>query len=156
MKLSFRLLIITAVILSSGCRNRQTQLKIYDLRCENLSEPAGIATATPGLSWKIRSETNGASQQAFQLLVASSRDLLNEAEADLWNSGRIISSAEVLVPFGGKPLNSGYPCYWKVRIWDRYGHAPTGAILHFSASAYSINQTGMHLLSDFRANRILM
>jgi alpha-L-rhamnosidase len=122
MKLSFPLLLVVFILLLYGCKNRQPGITIYDLRCENLTEPAGIGTTTPGLSWKISSEINGTSQKACQLLVASRIDLLNEEKADLWNPGKLVSSSSVLVPYAGKALNSRSVCYWKVRIWDKNNH----------------------------------
>jgi alpha-L-rhamnosidase len=118
MTLSLRHFVIPLLFLSGGCTSRQSQITLYDLRVENLSEPAGIGTPVPGLSWKIRSENNGTSQKAYELIVASRHDLLNEGKADLWNSGKTASSSGVLVPYDGKELHSRSVCYWKVRIWD--------------------------------------
>jgi alpha-L-rhamnosidase len=118
MKLSFRIIIVAAIVFSAGCKNRLADVTIFDLRCENLTEPAGIGTTEPGLSWKIKSTLNGTSQKAYQLLIASNPDLLNEENADLWNSGKIMSSSSILVPYGGKVLKSRSVCYWKVKIWD--------------------------------------
>jgi alpha-L-rhamnosidase len=109
---------VAVILLFSGCSESKSRLSLNDLRCENLSEPLGIGTTTPRLSWKISSEKNGVSQTACQILVASNINLLNEKSADLWNSGKTISSGNVLVPYGGKKLISKTACYWKVRIWD--------------------------------------
>ena len=118
MKLSFQILIFAFIFAFAGCKNRPAELTIYDLRCENLTEPAGIGTTLPGLSWKIKSGVNSTSQKAFQLLAASRPELLIEEKADLWNSGKIFSSSSNLVPYGGNALKSRSLCYWKVRIWD--------------------------------------
>ena len=118
MKLSFSIIIIAAIILFAGCKNQPAELTIYDLRCENLTEPEGIGTTVPGLSWKIKSGVNGTSQKACQLLAASRPELLIEEKADLWNSGKILDSKANLVPYGGNTLRSRSVCYWKVRIWD--------------------------------------
>ena len=117
MKPSFLILII-AVILFAGCKDQKSQITIWDLRCENLSDPVGIGTTIPRLSWKIKSDKTGASQKAYQLLFASSGELLNEEKADLWNSGKINSSSSILVPYGGIELRTRSLCYWKIRIWD--------------------------------------
>ena len=118
MKQSFGILAAFCIILFAGCKDRLSKLTIYDLRCENLTEPAGIGTTAPGLSWKIKSEKNGTSQKACQILVASKSDLLNEEKADLWNSEKIIPGASIMVPYGGNSLKSRSVCYWKVRVWD--------------------------------------
>lgn len=118
MKLSFRIVLLACMFLPARCMDRQSQITIYDLRCENLTEPYGIGTTTPGLSWKIESEKNGTSQKAYQLLVASRPEILNEENADLWNSGETPSSSSIMVPYGGTALKSRSVCYWKVRIRD--------------------------------------
>ncbi len=113
------LFILKAVILllSNGCAGPEKEIIIHDLRCENLAEPVGIGTDAPRLSWKIRSAGNGTRQTAYQLLAASDHSLLNEENADLWNSGKVISSECVLVPYNGKILGSRSLGYWKVRVW---------------------------------------
>ena len=122
MKLASRILIIAFLLVSSGCKNHLTQITIHELKCENLSDPAGIGTSTPGLSWKIKSDKDGTSQKAWQLLAASSPELLNEEKADLWNSGKTVSSSSILVPYGGTALKSRSVSYWEVRIWDEADH----------------------------------
>jgi alpha-L-rhamnosidase len=102
----------------SGCAAEKSGIEVYDLRCENLTDPHGIGTAIPALSWKLSSSENGAAQRAYQILVASAGKLLNEEDADLWNSGKVKSPSQIMVPYGGKPLSSRSQCLWKVRIWD--------------------------------------
>jgi alpha-L-rhamnosidase len=121
MKLLIPLLISAVIVLTPGCAKSPSSVSIYDLRCENLSDPAGIATVSPGLSWKIRSLNNGTYQKAFQIIIASSPGLLNEENADLWNSGKTLSSSSVAVPYNGNPLRSRSMGYWKVRVWDGSG-----------------------------------
>jgi alpha-L-rhamnosidase len=104
-----------------GCTSPRNKIIVNDLLCENLTNPLGLGTLTPRFSWKTRSERNGTRQVAFQLLVASDSVLLDEKKADLWNSGRVLSSASILVPYMGKDLNSRSVGYWKVRMWDEKG-----------------------------------
>ncbi len=56
--------------------------------------------------------------------MASSPDLLQRDQADLWDSGKVISDQSVLVPYGGEPLGSGARAYWKVRVWGEEGPTP--------------------------------
>jgi alpha-L-rhamnosidase len=118
MKLSCRIFTVAIILCFSGCKGTEPKITIYDLRCENLYDPSGIGTITPRFSWKINSHMNGTSQKAYQLLIASDKDLLNEESADLWNSGKILSSSGVLVPYAGNSLKSRSVGYWKVRIWN--------------------------------------
>ncbi|MDD3495557.1 MAG: hypothetical protein PHU11_06710, partial [Dysgonamonadaceae bacterium] len=77
------ILFLGMVFFAMSC-HRQSRLEVYELQCENLSNPMGIDKTTPRFSWKIKSNKNGTEQKAFQLLVASDISRLNEKEADLW------------------------------------------------------------------------
>ena len=57
------------------------------------------------------------------MLVASSPVLLQKNQGDLWDSGRVASSQNVWIEYGGQPLVSGQRAYWKVRIWSDAGAA---------------------------------
>lgn len=124
MKPSFFFVLLVWAFLSSGCAGGE-DLKVFDLRCENLQNPLGIDKTTPRFSWKIRSDRNATSQTAFQLLVASHPDLLREGKADLWDSGKNESSASILISYGGKPLKPGLVYYWKVCVWDNFDRVST-------------------------------
>ncbi len=113
--------VIVVLFVSMGCNG--PSVKIYDLRCGDIVAPLGIVSDIPHLSWKIRSDQNGTQQQAYQLLAASDPRLLDEANADLWNSGKVVSDASVMLPYGGKPLASRSIVYWKVRVWDEKDRA---------------------------------
>lgn len=122
-------------------------IAVVDLKCENLREPLGIDRTEPRFSWKIRSNKNGTEQKAFQVLVASSADLLQKDQADLWDSGKTESSASILVPYRGKPIGSGLACFWKIRIWDE-----TGTVSSWSPTAqFSI---GLLNKEDWQASYI--
>ena len=95
---------------------------IQELRCEYLKNPLGIDVVKPRLSWIIVSDRRGRMQTAYQLLVASSPELLARDTGDLWDSGRVASDRSIHVEYGGKPLASRMRCHWKARIWDENGH----------------------------------
>ncbi len=113
---NFLMLILSVVFIS--CNNNY-KLEVEDLKCENLYHPLGIDKTIPRFSWKIKSNKNGTEQNAFQLLVASDVSRLNEKDADLWNSGKVISESTILVTYKGEKLNSGSTACWKVRVWDK-------------------------------------
>ena len=93
------------------------------LRCEYRVNPPGIDEAAPRLTWRVESNERAAQQSAYQILVASSADLLARNTGDLWDSGKVISDATVNIPYAGQPLASRQQCYWKVRVWDAEGDA---------------------------------
>ncbi|HEX4350871.1 MAG TPA: family 78 glycoside hydrolase catalytic domain, partial [Verrucomicrobiae bacterium] len=69
----------------------------------------------------MNSGRRGEIQTAYQILVASTKELLAADRGDLWDSGRVPSNQSTLVEYAGQPLRSGDSCCWKVRIWDRDG-----------------------------------
>jgi alpha-L-rhamnosidase len=96
-----------------------------NLRCEYLENPLGIDVLKPRLSWTTASEARGWMQGAYQILVASSPELLKQDEGDLWDSGKVASGQSIHVAYAGKALTSRMRCYWKVRVWDKEGR-PSG------------------------------
>jgi alpha-L-rhamnosidase len=92
-----------------------------DLRCEYLADPVGLDVGQPRLSWKLTAASpslRGVRQRAYQILVASSPELLAEDKGDVWDSGKISTDNSLNIPFGGKPLVSRQELFWKVRVWD--------------------------------------
>ena len=85
---------------------------VYDLRCEGLVEPLGIDSAEPHFSWKIRSD-KPMEQAAYEI----------EVGPDLWQSGKVESPDQVMVPYDGLPLYSRQQAWWRVRVWDSAGKA---------------------------------
>jgi alpha-L-rhamnosidase len=100
---------------------QQTNLRISELHCDHRNNPMGVENLHPQLSWQLSSPENGQHQTAYQVLVASSEDLLNDDEADLWNSGKVRSGQSVHIPYDGKPLQAKQRYYWKVKAWDKDG-----------------------------------
>lgn len=96
-------------------------LIVTDLLCEYLSNPLGIDTAVPRLSWKLQSEQRGQKQTSYQILVASDPILLSKDQGNLWDSGKVFSDRTLHISYGGSPLHSYQRCWWKVRVWDRQG-----------------------------------
>ena len=101
---------------------------VANLRCEYLTDPLGIDVLKPRLSWVIeernqKTESRGQKQTAYQLLVASTPELLVKDQDNLWDSGKVNSDQSTLVEYGGKPLVSGMRYEWKVRVWDHAGKA---------------------------------
>lgn len=105
-----------------GC-TPSDKLTLSDLTCESLEAPLGINTLHPRFSWKNNSVRVGAAQTAYQVLVADDIKKLNEKEANLWNSGKVPSSSNTWVEYGGKPLRPGQLQFWKARVWDEKGES---------------------------------
>lgn len=95
-----------------------------NLKCEYLDSPLGIDVRQPRLSWNIVLHRNvqGVRQAAYEVLVASSLDLLELDKGDLWDSGRVPSDESVNIVYAGKTLQPNQKCYWKVRTCDGEGN----------------------------------
>ena len=71
----------------------------------------------PEFSWIVPEEAGV--QRAYQVLVASSKEQIDQNIGDVWNSGRVNSGQSINVEFGGEPLKFGTFYFWKVRIFDQ-------------------------------------
>ncbi|MDP0500829.1 MAG: family 78 glycoside hydrolase catalytic domain [Verrucomicrobiota bacterium JB022] len=95
-------------------------LEPYALTAEAMRNPLGL-DASPTLSWKLKSDTRGDRQTAYQVLVASSADKLAADEGDLWDSGQKEGEDQIFVRYRGSSIGSGQEAFWKVRVWDADG-----------------------------------
>jgi len=105
-------------------------IRIEKLTCEYLVDPLGIDVLEPRLSWSFASPTDGERgqvQTAYQILVASDKDLLHDDRGDLWDSGKVSSDQSTGVVYAGRPLKSHQRCWWKVRAWDKDGNPSSWA-----------------------------
>ena len=126
--------LLAAVALFSGLPSAAAA-DLTKLRCEYRDNPLGIDTVKPRLSWVIGEANSdipaptspvprGQRQTAYQILVASSQELLKKNQGDLWDSGKVASDQSIQVEYAGKPLESRMCCHWKARVWLDDGMAP--------------------------------
>lgn len=101
---------------------RADTLAASQLKCEYLTDPLGIDVVRPRLNWRLESPERNQTQSAYQILVASSKEILQADRGDLWDSGKVASDSSQHIPYAGTKLRSGMRCYWKVRVWDRQGN----------------------------------
>src|SRR5688500_5044052 len=94
-----------------------SDLHITALRCEYLVDPLGIDEPSPRLSWQLASSARGVRQTAYRIQVASSAEQLAARAPDLWDSGRVESSATTHIAYAGVPLTSRQTCHWHVEVW---------------------------------------
>jgi len=95
------------------------------LRCEYLTNPLGIDAATPQLSWQSDNQEKDWRQTSYQILVASNPELLHNAKADIWDSGKQNSGESVGILYGGSKLEPRKRYYWSVNVWDAKGQLST-------------------------------
>ncbi|WP_433940453.1 family 78 glycoside hydrolase catalytic domain [Paenibacillus lautus] len=89
-------------------------LHVVDLRCENVSNPMGIACKTPYVSWKVSGNLNHVTQTAYAIQVA--------LQASDFESGQIIweqnepSDASYAVPLRLNEIQEKTVYYWRVQV----------------------------------------
>jgi hypothetical protein len=96
-------------------------LSAANLRCEYAVNPLDVDTPNPRLFWTDESSERGQKQTAYEILAASSPELLAQDQGDLWDSGKVASDETIHIPYAGRPLESSQPVFWKVRVWDANG-----------------------------------
>ncbi|SDI11760.1 alpha-L-rhamnosidase [Paraburkholderia phenazinium] len=125
MSMKFRKLIAAVVMLAlhAFCFAESTVagtgVSIQSTSVEYASNPLGIDTPKPRLSWILGSSERNQKQSAYQVKVATSLSLL--ARPDVWDSGKVATDQSALVSYGGAPLLSRTRYYWAVRVWDAHG-----------------------------------
>ena len=119
------IIIITAFpVVFAPAIARQDSDRPTGLMCDLLAMPGrvGITDRTPEFSWIVPVRHRGARQSAYQIMVASKRNLLSSDRPDLWDSGKVEESASTAIEYEGAALSSDQSYYWKVRVW--IGKAP--------------------------------
>ena len=110
--------------------------RVVDLRCEYAENPTGVDAPQPRLSWKLAGSNRGQRQTAYQIRVYSSShlarntDLVSATSPDLWDSGKVISDESLLIPYGGKKLESSQQVFWSVKVWDENDQSSATSDLH--------------------------
>ncbi len=114
------------------------------LMCELLSDPGQtvIHDARPDFTWIVPSTTSDDRQTAYRIQVATTPALLEAGTPDVWDSGRVNSSASVYVQFGGEPLKPGCTYCWRVRTWNRDGQASGYSKIQTFRTAPDLNTYG--------------
>ena len=95
----------------------QAELVPVDLRSDGLGGQP-VVSSQPRLSWRVESEKRAQSQSAWQILVASSAEVLAKDQGDLWDSGKQAATRSPFAGYGGEALVPGKVYHWKVRCWD--------------------------------------
>ena len=104
---------------SSG-KTAAPAVQVSALKADYETNPLGI-DRIPQLSWEISGNYDGVRQSAYRILIATSPELLAEGDADVFDSGKVASSASTAVKFSEIPFQSRTRYYWKVKIWDGDG-----------------------------------
>jgi len=90
-----------------------------ELQVEGETNPANVVDSTPTFSWTYQ-HLQGSPQSAYQIIVASSQEQLDDGIGDLWDSGVVLGS-ETTATYQGQALADYQTYFWKVRVRSAEG-----------------------------------
>ena len=116
--LAMVLMVVFGFIKANGADEGRGPLAPTGLRVEYLTNPMGVDTPGPRFFWVPEHSDRGQAQSAYEIIVSTDDEAAN---GDMWSTGKVAGAVPGLVPYAGKPLQSGGTYYWKVRYWDVSG-----------------------------------
>lgn len=142
-KLSFALL-VSLLGLAMPCLSAASgkgKAKIPSgLTVEYIRDPRNVAIndQLPEYSWIVPKKA--VFQNAYQILVASSKTNIDNNLGDVWNSGQVRGNASTNVEQAGKALDPNSKYFWKVRIWDQNNRlSDYSAVQEFKTGTFAGN-----------------
>jgi arylsulfatase A-like enzyme len=148
------------VLMEFRAKNDQLAEKFSDpysgvptsLTVEYIRDPryTKIIDAHPEFNWVVPQEA--VIQKAYQILVSTSKELIDKNIGDVWNSGRIGSNKSVDIELEGEPLKPNSTYYWRVRIFDKDNRlSEYSAVQEFSTGSFGETLTSQN---SFQIERI--
>ncbi|MFT3948827.1 MAG: family 78 glycoside hydrolase catalytic domain [Agriterribacter sp.] len=141
-----KILLQAVVLLLTSIGYAQSDITPVNLRVEYKTN-AFTDVEKPRFSWELISKENDQVQTAWELIVASSQQILQSGKGDIWSSGKMNNNITNQVEYNGKPLSSNKTYYWKIRSWDKKSIAGK-----WSDAAYW--STGLMQQTDWKASWI--
>lgn len=83
-------------------------LQVLQLKCNHMKEPIGIDDL-PYFSYQISTDKASTCPIAYRIVV-------NSANETVWDSGSVSSEEQILIPYGGKPLQPMTRYTWSVTV----------------------------------------
>lgn len=96
-----------------------------NLTVEYLENPHGVDSRNPRLGWKLdptpqlAAVPKNLTQKAYQIMVATNKQLLINKKPDLWDTKEVFSDRTFDIRYEGKPLEPGQTVFWTVRVWGQ-------------------------------------
>ena len=135
-----RAIFISIILLLSSLSPVAARLRVGDLRVEALENPIGIDSRNPRFSWRIfAEEERNVMQHTYHIMVASTREKLDQGIADIWDSGVVESEQSQWVLFEGEPLKYSSYYYWKVSVTTQKGETTESSPAYWCTGLFSEN-----------------
>ncbi len=118
MKILKSVIAVLFIALLFSCNNRTNECLPKHLLCEYLSNPIGVDSENPRFRWQISDKREGATQNAYKIIVGTDLEEVLNGSGDMWNTGKVVDES-TLVTYRGKPLKPFTKYYWTVQVWDK-------------------------------------
>lgn len=106
-----------------------------DLRVDYETAPINVdPISSPRFSWRVETDRRGVRQTAYRVVVGREADTVAGGGGDLWDSGRVESSAATNVRYGGPTLASDETYHWSVKVWTDTSESEWAAPAPFSTA----------------------
>ncbi len=123
-----------------------------DLSVEFIRKPEAVMLKDPHPEFGWIVPEGSVFQSAYQILVASSKENIENNIGDVWDSGQVRQSNSSEIEYAGNSLQQKTNYYWKVRIWDEVNRLSS----YSESQAFQIGETGASQITDniFQIDRI--
>ncbi|MCL2511701.1 MAG: glycoside hydrolase family 78 protein [Bacteroidales bacterium] len=118
-----------------------------DLRCEHLSNPLGMDTPLPRMTWRLDDARFGAIQNAYRIVVGADSVAVAHGQGNIWDTQKV-SSDKMLVVYQGQILQPFTKYYWQVRLWDKDNVELSSAVASFETGMMSMDNWKGYWISD--------
>ncbi|QGY45628.1 Bacterial alpha-L-rhamnosidase [Maribellus comscasis] len=142
------LLFITLFACLYSCKQTSDKFIVEKMKCEYLQSPIGIDAPNPRFTWQIKSEEQGISVDAVQIVVGTSAKDVSNGNGDVWQSGTLSSSTIPLI-YAGTKLKPFSRYYWSVRVKNQKGEwSPFSKVTFFETGMMGQNNWKGDWISD--------
>ncbi len=127
--------IVICVFFISACSRYCSEgFSFEKMLVENSRQPINIDTPQPHFSWIVSSPVRNHKQLAYQIRLVSSKALLENDKADVWDSGKVNSSETIQHQLQNAVLKSNKKYFWKVVVWDNMGEGQESQVDSFETA----------------------
>ncbi|WP_162342924.1 sulfatase-like hydrolase/transferase [Cyclobacterium salsum] len=112
-----------------------------NLHVEMIRNPSGLTLkdTRPEFGWQVPEGL--VFQSAYQILVSSSEEKINQNIGDVWDSGKVPGNQSFNLAYEGDALEGNKTYYWKARLWD--GDNRTGR--YAAGQEFQVGENGGYL-----------
>ena len=128
-----------------------TNPTLTSLKAENRTNPAGTSL-TPTLSWTFQDADTSDTQDAYQVILASTQANINNNVGDLWDSAKTTSAnSSAIAPV---TLSNETVYWWKIRTWDQNDNASDWSLAQTFATTKAGPSTVTEIVDNYITNNI--